>query len=82
MVEEVVIQDVEVDYGYQDCIMEEAVAHIIVSETQQVEASVFNLLQEFHLEIFLTRFRRLSRKSKLIMHLPKSVWTNRTLCFN
>lgn len=38
--EVMVVQDPVVVSGHQDCVMEEAAAQIVVSETQQVEVSV------------------------------------------
>ena len=40
VMEDVVVQDVVVISGHQDCIMEEASTQIVVFETQQVEAFV------------------------------------------
>lgn len=36
-VDDEVIQDAEVDFGHQDYVMEEVVAHIVVSKIQQSE---------------------------------------------
>lgn len=38
--EDIAVQDVIVVSGHRDCIMEEVVARIVVSETQQVEVSI------------------------------------------